>query len=163
MTIEPDGDGFKVVGRPNTEVENEAYQTGAKREREEELGEENKRVKLDGQKEEEQSDPLSKSSVVTPQADLPQDEGQIETKPSEPTTSSRAKGKGDIFLAEGVREKLASTLDVSPPPQVRHMADDRRKQSHLSHSTSQTKRSTSHPRILMKVSSLSTLLSRLTR
>jgi len=119
MIIEPDGDGFKVVGRPEVELEGKANDTGAKREREEEIDEENKRVKLDDQEEKDQTNPLSESSAVT-RADLPQEDGRIETIPSEPTTSSiRANGKGDIFLAEGVREKLASTLDVSPPSQVR--------------------------------------------
>jgi hypothetical protein len=115
MIIEPDGDGFKVVGRPEIEVEDEAKAIGAKREREEGLDEENKRVKLDGEVDKDQPNPLLESSAITPQADLPQEEGGIETKPNESTTSStRAKGKGDIFLAEGVRQELASTLDVSP-------------------------------------------------
>jgi hypothetical protein len=118
MIIEPDGDGFKVVGRPEIEVEDEAKAIGAKREREEGLDEENKRVKLDGQEGDDQPNPLSDSSTGKPQADLPQEEGRIETKPTEPPTSStRAKGKGDIFLAEGVRQELANTLDVSLPPQ----------------------------------------------
>jgi E3 ubiquitin-protein ligase UBR7 len=118
MIIEPDGDGFKVIGRPKIEVEDKAKAIGAKREREEGLDEENKRVKLDGEAEKDQPNPLLESSAITPQADLPQEEGRIETKLSEPTTSSRATGKGDIFLAEGVREKLANTLDVSSPLQV---------------------------------------------
>lgn len=117
MVIEPDGDGFKVVGRPRIEVKDVATGTGSKRERDEDLEEEKKRVKLDDQ-EREEPNPLSESSPVKPKADLPHEEGQTDTKPSEPTASStRTKGKGDIFLAEGVREKLASTLDVSPPPQ----------------------------------------------
>jgi len=119
MIIEPNGDGFMVVGRPGIEVGNEAKDTGAKREREEETDGESKRVKLDGQAET-AADPPLQSSAITPQADLQQEDDRIETKPSEPTSSSTGhKGKGDIFLAEGVREKLASTLDVSPPPQVR--------------------------------------------
>jgi E3 ubiquitin-protein ligase UBR7 len=117
MIIEPDGDGFKVVGRPEIEVEDEAKAIGAKREREEGLDEENKRVKLDGQEGDDQPNPLLESSAVTG-ADSEQEEGRIVTKHSGSTTAStRAKGKGDIFLAEGVREKLANTLDVSPPPQ----------------------------------------------
>jgi E3 ubiquitin-protein ligase UBR7 len=119
MIIEPDGDGFKVTGRPEVEVGDKAKDTGAKRKREEGLDEENKRVKLDGQEGDDQPNPLSDSSTGKPQADLPQEEGRIETKPTGPTTAStRAKGKGDIFLAEGVRDKMADTLDVSPPPQV---------------------------------------------
>jgi E3 ubiquitin-protein ligase UBR7 len=118
MIIEPDGDGFKVVGRSNIEVGDKATEIGAKREREEGLDKENKRVKLDGEAEKDQPNPLSESSAVTG-VDSQQEEGRIETKPSEPTTSSpRAKGKGDIFLAEGVREKLASTLDASSPLQI---------------------------------------------
>jgi E3 ubiquitin-protein ligase UBR7 len=113
MIIEPDGDGYKVVGRPKIEVEDKAEDTGAKRERDEETNEDNKRVKLDGGAEKDQPDPLSDSSTIIPQADIPQEEGPVETK----TSSTSAKGKGDIFLAEGVREKLASTLDVSSPPQ----------------------------------------------
>jgi E3 ubiquitin-protein ligase UBR7 len=137
MIIEPDGAGFKVVGRPQIEVKGEEKDMGAKREREEETDEDNKRLKLDGQEREDRPHPLLGSRTITPQADLPQEEDRIETRPNEPKTSStRTKGKGDIFLAGGVREKLANTLDVSPPPQVRHMADNRRKQSHHSHSTS---------------------------
>jgi len=136
MIIEPDGDGFKVVGRPGIEVGDEAKDTGAKREREEDLDGENKRVKLDDQEGEDQPNPLLESGAVNG-ADSPREEGRIETKPSEPTLSSTTpKGKGDIFLAEGVRERLASTLDVSPPPQVLRMTDIRRKPSHHSHSTS---------------------------
>ena len=116
MIIEPDGDGFKVVGRPRIEVKDVPTGTGSKRERDEDLEEEKKRVKLDDQEREEPNTLLG-SNPVKPQADLPQDDGRIETKANEATSSTRAKGKGDIFLAEGVRDKLASTLDVSPPPQ----------------------------------------------
>jgi hypothetical protein len=115
MIIEPDGDGFKVVGRPKIEAEAEVNATGAKRQREEETGKENKRVKLDDTEEKDQPIPVSQSSAVTAGTDLPQENGVVETNSNEPTTSSTGtKGKGDIFLAEGVRDKLASALDVSP-------------------------------------------------
>ena len=118
MIIEPDGDGYKVVGRPQTEVGDQAKDIGVKREREEESDEENKRLKLDAQEGKDQPTPLSDSSAVTG-ADLSQEAGRVEKKPSEPTASiMRTKGKGDIFLAEGVRDKLAGTLDVSSLPQV---------------------------------------------
>jgi len=118
MIIEPDGDGFKVVGRPQTEVGDQAKEIGVKREREEESDGENKRLKLDAQEGKDKPTPLSDSSAVTG-ADLSHEAGRAETKPSEPTASTiRTKGKGDIFLADGVRDKLASTLDVSSLPQV---------------------------------------------
>ena len=118
MIIEPDGDGYKVVGRPQTEVGDQAKEIGVKREREEESDGENKRLKLDAQEEEHQPAPLSDSSAVTG-VDLSHEAGRVETKPSEPTAfTMKIKGKGDIFLANGVRDQLANTLDVSSLPQV---------------------------------------------
>jgi len=118
MIIEPDGDGYKVVDRPRSEVGDQAKDTGVKREREEESDGENKRLKLDAQEGKDQPTPLSDSSAVTG-TDLSQEAGWVETKPSEPTASTmKIKGKGDIFLADGLRDKLASTLDVSSLPQA---------------------------------------------
>lgn len=120
MTIEPDGDGFKVLGRPSVSNDSEEKDNGAKREREEETAELNKRVKLDEEDREKRSRFPLPGNGVSAEASGPlrkkEDLTDVESLP--PVKPSNHKGKGDVFLAEGIREKLAATLDVSPPNEI---------------------------------------------
>lgn len=113
MTIVPEGDGFKVAGRPRTGGD-EVNEGRAKREREEDTEEENKRARLDGREE-----PETHPEVTCTKPDLddavPEKEKEVVASASASTTPDKLEGKGDIFLSEGVRENLAATLDVSPP------------------------------------------------
>jgi hypothetical protein len=112
MVIEPEGDGWKVAGRPS-DAGDEAQPSGSKRDREEEKNGQNKRVKLDEEHKTDSHTSHSPSSKAISTADLPdQKEDTIKIEASS-LESTRPRGKGDVFLAEDIRERLSATLDVS--------------------------------------------------
>lgn len=94
MIIEPGSDGqFIVIGKVS-----ETVTTGVKRDRSDDK-EEAKRVRLqDGT-----------SSTAEPEQKPPREKS--EEPPSKADTTDR-KGLGDVFLAHGIRDRLAKELDV---------------------------------------------------
>lgn len=97
MTIEPDGEGYKVVGRLVAPISGET-ETGAKRERPDEPLSPNKKAKI-----ERENGDMTINAQTGAKAD------------AETETTNAGKGKGDVFLAHGIRERLQDELDVSNP------------------------------------------------
>lgn len=106
MIVEPTDEGtFVVIGRSEVVV------TGAKRENEGEE-QEGKKARLDD----------GAATVAKPEQGASDDKPTSEEKPatepaSEEKRKATRKGSGDLFLAHGVRPRLAKELDVSPPHQ----------------------------------------------
>ena len=114
MTIVPDGEAYRVIGRLEAKPDDAATENGVKRERTEEADGQNKRVKLDEVSGGDTSSAkLEEAEVKRPGKDETvkeaNDIGQTVT-----TAAEVPKGKGDVFLADGIREKLQAELDVRP-------------------------------------------------
>jgi hypothetical protein len=106
MTIVPQGEAYRVIGRPEDNAV--ATEIGAKRERADEEDGQNKRVKLN-----EEEAPSTKAEGAD--SSCPEDE-TVKTDLSQSVKAPSGTSKGDIFLADGIREKLQAELDVCCPP-----------------------------------------------
>jgi E3 ubiquitin-protein ligase UBR7 len=106
ITIVPEGEAYRVIGRPEDRAD--ATEFGAKRERADEEDGQNKRVKLD-----EEEAPSTK--VEDAESSRPEDE-TAKNDISQSVKAPSGTSKGDIFLVDGIREKLQAELDVCSPP-----------------------------------------------
>jgi E3 ubiquitin-protein ligase UBR7 len=98
MTIEPDVEGFKVVGRISIDTTEEK---GLKRERTDTVEGPIKKIKTEeGQ------------GVVEEESNRDARKASVEEESDSPPTKVKTGGRGDIFLCHGVRDILRSELDV---------------------------------------------------
>jgi len=114
MTIVPDGEAYRVIGRLEAKPDDAATENGVKRERTEEADGQNKRVKLDEDSgEDTPSTKLEEAKSTRPGKDETVEEANDPIQTAT-TAAEVPKGKGDVFLADGIREKLQAELDVRP-------------------------------------------------
>jgi E3 ubiquitin-protein ligase UBR7 len=117
MTIERVGDLHRVVGRP-VSGDVPADEKGPKRERDEETDGDGvgKRVKLEGMTDGDQVSLAMDDKATSGSLDNAQPVQEASGSSEQPARTSPSdqepRSKGDIFLADGIRERMSKELDV---------------------------------------------------